>query len=280
MGFATYDALLAAIAAGRDQCLDFQKSMPSVVQGRAYSSWRRVGIPEAGTDPPALAARQVDASIPGGLRFANPTGGRELRLLRALAACGTSGIQASFVLVDRLLDYGAIDHTTNALQNLVNGAGLPRYADGKGVFAFLEVTTALGATAATCTLTYTNDAGEGGRTAGPATIQASAVVDGCGLQTNVQGLWFPLQAGDRGIRSVQGVQFSATNTAGASNLVLCKPRLVLPLSLQAVAVERDLVLQVTQMPRVEDGASHMFLLMTGASSTTPSILGQLAALED
>lgn len=280
MGFATYDALLAALGAGREQIADFQKSMPSVVQGRSYSSWRRAGFPGAGTDPTALTARQVTAALDGAIRFTNPTGGRELRLLRALAACGTSGIQATLVLVDRLLDYGAIDHTTNSLQNLVNGVGLPRYTDGVGVFAFLEVTTALGATAATCTLTYTNDQGAGGQTTTPATIQPSTVVDGNAVSLASVGTFFPLQAGDRGIRSVQSVQFSAANTAGASNLVLCRPRLWLPLSAQAVAVERDLVLQVSQLPKVEDGAAFAFLLLTGASSTTPSIVGQLAALED
>lgn len=279
MAFATYDEIVAALAAGRGQEADWSKQMPTFAAGRAYSSWRRTGVPGAGSDPSALAARKVDRTVAGALGFAPPTGGRTLHLLRASGGSGTSGIVGTLFLVDRLLDYGGVQHNSNALQALTNAEVLSRYAEGKGVRALLEVSTALGATAQNCTLTYTNDQGVGSRSTGAMAIQASAVQDGLALNSQTAGLYFPLQSGDAGMRSVEGVQFSAANSAGVSNLVLVKPLLYLPVLQQGVLVERDLVLQLSHLPKVEDEAALQWLFLAGGASTTPTLLGQVAAAE-
>ena len=212
MGFATYNAIIDALTVqARGQARPWTKTMGSTgASGRVHSAWRRAGVPAAGTDPAALTARQVDSSIAGAMSFANPGGGRTLHLVRSSGV--SSGAPHTLVLVDRLLDYGAIQHNTNLAQPLVNGVALPRYADGKGVMAFLEVTTGIGATAQNVTASYTDDEGNAGAATTAVAMRASAVADE--VPHGTTALWLPLAAGDFGIRSVQSVTFSAANTGG------------------------------------------------------------------
>jgi len=86
--------------------------------------------------------------------------------------------------------------------------------NGEGYQAAIYVTTATTQAGAvtTITLNYTNSVGTASRTATMASFPATAVL----------GTWVPfqLQAGDRGIRSIQGITLGTTLTAGAISLVV------------------------------------------------------------
>jgi hypothetical protein len=132
----------------------------------------------------------------------------------------------SFVmLVDRLSHQGGLDGTLTAAQttNLPTTA-LTRYTSGVGVFAALEIYTAVGGTATTATLSYTNQAGTPGRTS------KSFVFGGSGNNQPRTTLIVPLQDGDTGVRSVESVTLAATTgTIGAFGVTLFKPLLILPI---------------------------------------------------
>jgi len=100
--------------------------------------------------------------------------------------------------------------------------------NGEGYQAAIYVTTATtnaGAVTNT-TLTYTNQSGTGSRTATIASFPATAVI----------GTWVPFQlaAGDRGIRSIQGITLGTSYAAGAISLVVFNYAMRLPVGVANV----------------------------------------------
>lgn len=149
----------------------------------------------------------------------------------------------------------------------------PRYSDGAGVQAFLVASTAGTAGAGTFQLTYTNATPTAGRTtpSTPALPTNTAVsplltIPYSGTGAGKYGPFFPLAAGDTGIRNVANIILaSAGVTTGVYNLCLCKPLLTLPMTTVGVAAERDLVNQLPSLPRVYDGACLVWLIYAGAA---------------
>ncbi len=273
-GFASYDQIITALTTnGKGQFLPFQKTTITTVATGFFSLWAAGGVPVAGSAPTALTARQVTDAIQGGMGFANPTAPATSHLM-SIGASSTVAA-GTLYLIDRLLDYGAIQHNSAVSQALTNGVALPRYTTGDGVMAALEVTTATGATAQNCTLTYTNQAGTGSRSTGAQAMQASSIQH----RLPHGFMFFPLQSGDTGVRSVQSVIFSAANTAGVSNLILYKIIATIPLSTAGLHVERDMVLQLPNLWKVIDDAGLSFLLLANTTSSG-NITGQLVAAEN
>lgn len=167
----------------------------------------------------------------------------------------------------------AIDFTTDGTGTHTITPGLPRYTTGAGVQAFLCPSTVMGVGTPTCTLTYTNAAGNTGNTtpSSPAlpTVNASSAVSQVsqsGTGSGKYGPFFPLATGDTGIRSVQSANFSATMTSGVQNLVLVKPLASLPMTTIGVAAERDFLNQLPSLPRIYDGACLTWMMYAGAAT--------------
>lgn len=183
------------------------------------------------------------------------------------------------MLVDILAVIPISTVTLTTAQTILGTQTLPRYADGKGVRAYITPSVAMGVGTPTVTLNYTNTSDVTGRLT-PATpslplINASAPVGSvahAGTGAGKFGPFLPMAAGDQGIKSIQSVQFNATMTSGCQNLVLCKPLMTLPITTLGVAAERDLVNQLPSMPRVYDGAVLSWLMYAGAATPINSAL--------
>ena len=123
------------------------------------------------------------------------------------------------LLVDMLnLSGGMSGIVTGPQSTNLPTAALTRYTDGAGVMAAIMIHTAIGATATTCTVTYTNQSGTGSRTS------PAFQIGGTGFATAGFLLKIPLQAGDTGVRSVESINIVATTgTAGNIGIVLYKP---------------------------------------------------------
>jgi len=168
-----------------------------------------------------------------------------------------------------------VDFSTNGTGTHTITVGLPRYTDGAGVQAFTTVTTVLGAGTPNHRITYTNPDGVAGRlTPGTLPISKTAaavgLIDYSGTGAGKYGPFLPLAAGDRGIRSIEQTNLSATHTSGALAYVLARPLLTLPMAAIGVMTERDLVNQVPSMPRIHDGACLAWLLYNGAATPANS----------
>ncbi len=129
-----------------------------------------------------------------------------------------SGIMVGLPMItDRLVHSGGLvaNITTEQTTNLPTAA-LPRYTDGVGVMLALDVYTTTGGTATTVTARYTNQDGTTGRV-------TKAVVWPVNASARRRFI-LPLQDGDTGVRSVEGVTFAGSTTvAGNVGVTLFKP---------------------------------------------------------
>jgi hypothetical protein len=175
---------------------------------------------------------------------------------------GATTVPITLLLVDLLGCYARIDGNTGSAITLANTLTLPRYTTGAGVMAYSVVApTTTGATAHNISMTYTNQANTGTRSL-PQTVAAtvSAVnshIYHTGTAANNIGPFYPLQAGDTGIRSVQTWQQSAANGTASTftNLVLAKPIMELQLTTQFLLSERDMLNQFPSLPMIQEAAA-------------------------
>ena len=184
---------------------------------------------------------------------------------------------AVFMLVDILAVYPISTVTIATLQSLLSQVAWPRYADGKGVRAYIVPSVVMGAGTPAVTLGYTNTTPTSGRLtpAAPSlpVMTATAPVGSIpysGTGVGKYGPFIPLQSGDAGITSVQSIQLSATMTSGCLNLVICKPLATLPITTVGVAAERDFLNMMPSLPRIYDGACLNWLMYAGAATPVNS----------
>ena len=182
---------------------------------------------------------------------------------------------AVFMLIDQLAVIPITTTTLTTAQTILGTQTLPRYADGKGVRAYLTPSVVMGAGTPTVTLNYTNTNDVTGRvTPGilPIVNATSAVgsIAYSGTGAGKYGPFMPMAPGDQGLKSIQSVQFSATMTSGVMNIVLCKPLATIPITTVGVAGERDFVNMLPSMPRIYDGANLQWLMYSGAATPVNS----------
>jgi hypothetical protein len=195
----------------------------ATVSGRLTSLWTHIGQPTHGAVP-AAAAVPTNATA-GALGQSTPVGGRTKRLTGVFAASSQTG---TFVVYDRLSHQGGLSGTVTTAQTTnLPTAALTRQTNGSGVELWLEIYTAIGATATTVTASYTNQAG----TAGQVTI--ATAFGGVGLQEQDRVIPLPLASGDSGVRAVASVTvLASTLTAGNFGVTLAKPLVTLPMPYQ------------------------------------------------
>ena len=197
--------------------------------GYHYAYSKDVGFPGAATfAAPGLNGANfacdsaAGAAVPGSHVLADPaTGGWYLTRFGL-----TSAVVDTFELVDFVWYNTGLAVATTTAQAITTAAFPARdvngSANGEGYRIALLTTTAntnAGAIANT-TVNYTNSNGTASRTAtfsGTAGFQAPA--------TPVVGTWMPflLQAGDTGVRSIQGVTLGTSYAAGALSLIVYRP---------------------------------------------------------
>lgn len=215
------------IVAGMKPPVTMQKAS---FTGEAAGYWhclgRVGGIPAAWTfGTPGMAGATVSYnSIGGALNWANPSSGNAY-LARLAVALGANIIAIKFF---DLLWYntGIAEATTTA--QTVNSVALPARdrngsTNGDGVEAALVCTTATtnaGAITNT-TLSYTNESGTAGRSAG---LVSSWPI------TGVAGTMVPfgLQGSDVGVRSIQSVTLGTSYAGGQVDLIMYRELAFIP----------------------------------------------------
>lgn len=267
----------ALTVSGYGQRLSFSKTMATNTVANTFTTlWDSDGIPAAGGyTGSTYTAAQVTSATTGAFSFTNATAPRNLFLLGGDVTSNTASNTGTLIVLDRLLYYPGINHATTGTTAMTNGVSLPRSTTGTGVMAFLEVTTGLNATSHTVQLTYTDSAGNSGNT----TTAITPIASSAARRVPYAGLFFPLAAGDVGVRSVQNVIVTGGGATGTSCLVLAKEICRIPFSTVGVVGKIDLLKEELDLPEIEDGAALMFLLVTPAAATTPNVNGKFRAVE-
>ena len=189
-------------------------------------------------------------------------------------------IPATFLLCDYLLFYPLVDMDNTDYQVMDNTyAGLTRYADGEGVKMFLVATNPY-VGGQPFRVWYTNQAGTSGRVsewvmANTATYIGTLV--NCGIGATLRGPFIQLQSGDRGVRSVQGIEMFALN-GGLAALVLVKPLATIAATDVLCVSETDFVIDIPSLPKIYDGAYLNLLCYPNGSVAAVPIFGEFTTI--
>lgn len=221
MAVVSFEALKSKLYAP-EQRINYARSGISQSAGTFQDSHLSSEWVTANSTPPAgsipTTAAVPDRTTVGALGQSNP-GGSEQRAFLERFGFTYNNVSAGgiYLLVDRLAHNGGLDGTVTTAQS--NGAwpALTRYTTGAGVWAAIEVYTAIGTTQTTATMSYTNDQGTAGQTS--QTIKAG----GTGRNQPRRLLPMSLASGDKGVRAVASVTLAATTgTAGNFGVTLFK----------------------------------------------------------
>lgn len=265
MTIATRDQLVAALTGAQRFALT-KASVANMTAGVLCSLWGSAGFPVAGANPGTGSGAAADRTTAGAIPLAALGGGNTGYLARVAASLGVAG---SLVVYDRLVHTSGLSGTVaSPTAQTVNTAALTRSTDGEGVEAFLEWYADTGATVVTATISYTNSDGTPGRTgtvALAATRRARTMLP------------ITLQAGDRGVLSVETVTLSATTgTAGNFGVTLGKRIAIVGAPLANISYEADYARLAA--PLVLDGAC-LALAVLCSTTSTGLLYGDLAVME-
>lgn len=200
---------------------DLQKdAVTAEAAGIWHAPWAAAGVPGAGSAPAGgLNGATYSGTVTGAIPVPAAVSGEQIYLARAdVAHAGNVG---AIAIDDWLWGNGSIVATTTTNQAITSPAWPARdvaastNGEGLRLAMFVSAATGNGGAITNTTVTYTNSSGTGTRTATLPSFPASAVA----------GTWvvFNLQAGDTGVRSVQGVTLGTSYVSGTVHLVCFRP---------------------------------------------------------
>lgn len=206
-------------------------------------------------------------TLPGGLTTA--TDYYVIKMSDTTFELATSYANAIAGTQINITDAGTGTHTVTWL--------LPRYTNGAGLQAifFNPAATALGAATPNLSLGYTNATQTASRATPTVlpigkTAASNSLILASGSGTGKYNYQTPLQAGDTGIAEINTIQNSTSYVSGTYTVALVREITRLPLPVQNMSSERDLIFQTPGAPRIYDGAALYWILGSGAATPANS----------
>ena len=193
--------------------------------GYWYCTSKDAGFPGAwAVGTPGVNGRVTDGTASadnGCFPIANPSVGANYLTEVNMAAA----VNHTHLLFDVLWVNSGLAITTTGAQAITTptlpARDLNGTTNGEGCSIAILCTAAVGlaAVASNATVTYTNSDGTGSRTA-----TLSAIVGSQAPATPVIGtlIWFNLQAGDRGVRSIQSISLNTSWVSGSISLMITR----------------------------------------------------------
>ena len=266
MGFNSQDDLINEITSnGKFIEWNFRKYHPAALEGAGvwHSIWKAPGSPGAGVDPAGTPGTAYDDAA-GSMNWTDVDPDTK----HSLVLEAVSDVDCVLMVVDRLVSVGGISMVGTGPKT-IDSTALPRYSgtDATNVEAWLEVTTAgTGGPPLITMNSYTNEAGATGHAGAQIALPSTPAVHSM--------YNFGLQAGDKGIRSVETVNVDTAGTAGVFNVTLLRPIGWINLYSNQLN-NKDFVNQFASMRRIFDSAS-LALMVLASSTTAPNIWGCLS----
>lgn len=287
-GFANIAEIADAEIAGKVKDVWFRKT-PAVVT--VTGSWYDYSMAPGTPLPQYYAAAPLESKVMtrtlnGGLHHSGNVSPATKYLRRIMAMCVTAaGVPQRIYLLDYLMFYPFCDMGGTDAQAMNVGVDTPavltRYVTGDGVM-ILPVLVAPHAVAGdSFFVTYTSSTGTNG-TAGRVTplhtMNTVCAVNGTILTTSRAGAgrfgpFMSLQAGDKGVRSIQSVQCTAGTDIGLFTLVLVKPLAEFTIRGIDAPTEKDFLLDAGKMPVIYDDAYLNFISCPTGSLSGAALIG-------
>jgi hypothetical protein len=259
MPLADFDAYVAALRLNR--AADFQTNSITAAIGRSMAMWRLL-LPAPAIPTTSVALDKTSDNAIGPIP--NATSGKLQIIGGRFNTSGQAGAMA--VAVDLLNVSGGLSGTVTTEQTTnLPTAALTRHTGGDGVFLGIVIYTIVGTTATTISVRYTNQAGTPNRVSPVTSFGAT------GFREIGRLIQIPLQDGDTGVRSVEGVTVTAT-TGTAGNFGVCLFKALMGFSLDSTTgtMPLDAVSSggmIGSMAECDDDACLTFLAFTPISQT-------------
>jgi hypothetical protein len=259
MPLADFDAYVDALRLNR--AADFQTATITATVGRSLAMWRSL-LPAPAIPTASVALSKTSDNSIGPIP--NATSDKLQIIGGRFNTSGLAGAMA--VAIDLLNHQGGLSGTitTEQTTNLPTAA-LTRHTGGDGVFIGIVIYSTLGTTATTISVRYTNQAGTPNRTSTVTSFGGSA------FRETGRLIQIPLQAGDTGARSVEGVTVTATTgIAGNFGVCLFKPLMGFSLDSTTGTIPIDAVSSggmIGSMAEFDDDACLTFLVFNPVSQT-------------
>ncbi len=228
--------------------------------GRAFSGWPLAGIPGVGfqnTTINGAVLSQSSAPVPGSIVIPDAPSGKKNYIGRVW---GWQATQGNLWICDRLWS-NQINRATTSVQTINSPAWPTRDANGssngEGVLIGMEVSEFInGAASGTITLGYTDSDGNAGKTA----LGVNGVANSMG---SASVTLFPLNVGEKGVRSIQSVQTSTSWDYGVINLFAYRILYDLPCASSSYGAEA--LYQDTGLPEIPNGAVPFLMGLVGST---------------
>lgn len=274
-GFSSLSDLIAeATTGGKSQMLPFTQAGAAGVAARSNALWGVGAVPPIGAaGGTAGTGAACTRTTTGAMGQANPAGGDQLHLTTMVVQASVAG--QMLLLYDRLWH---MTHTMTVDPQAVNVSNLPtRYqtaALAPGSFLSGHVTTVLPAATPTITFTYVDDAGNAAA-AGPAlsTIASAAAVHT--VPFTAPNWFYPLSAGDTGLRSITNVDLSAAMASGVVTWFIGHPIAFVPVPVANFPVILDGINSAFNLQRVYDDACLTHLEIAKSATTATNWWGAM-----
>jgi hypothetical protein len=214
-------------ARGNGQYFDYfgVKASQTTVANNWSSFLRTNGNPTAASYSNIPGGGRMTSATTGAVPIPVTIGGSDHLYLTNAAANHVTGSNVH-MYVDVLVSAGNISATSATSQN-ISTTSLSRWTSGEGLAMTLEVTAALGATAANITISYTDQAGNTANSTGAIALTTSAATGR--LVPVLDGPMIRLATGDYGVRTIEGCILSASMTgSGVMAALIYKPLVVCP----------------------------------------------------
>ncbi len=280
-GFVNMKAIVDSENQGRSRYATFRKA---VAQVTTAGVWFDLSM-SPGNPAPQYYIGAINAATPmrrstdGGLDHGQPVGPGVKKYIRTTTLFSNSGtgLPLPVIGLDYLMFYPFVDESSTDYQEMINVNTLPRYTDGAGVQMML-VSVASRAGGASLSVTYTNQDGVSGRNTGTV-IENTAAANGNIVSSQTannlaRGPFMPLQAGDIGVRSIDGVQM-ITPDVGLFTIVLVKPLFQTQIRGVDAVVEKDHLLDSGQLPQIYDDAYLNMICLPSGSLSGVSLYGDI-----
>jgi hypothetical protein len=214
-------------ARGNGQYFDYfgVKASQTTVANNWSSFLRTAGNPAAASYSNIPGGGRMTSATTGAVPIPVTIGGSDHLYLTNAAANHVTGSNVH-MYVDVLVSAGNILATSATSQN-ISTTSLSRWTSGEGLAMTLEVTAALGATAANITISYTDQAGNTANSTGAIALTTGAIAGR--LVPVLDGPMIRLATGDYGVRTIEGCILSASMAgSGVMAALIYKPLVVCP----------------------------------------------------
>lgn len=267
------DDIVQAAMAGKIQRVFWQKTATASGAYFVITTWPADGTPTSGSYGSAGNAngRVCTQATSGALQFVTASAGKNLYLACAAFNSITSqNSSCTFLMFDRisdcLLPHSASSGSINGLDATSRLGSTSGAGDGAQIF--IESQTSLSPSLNTFQLEYTNQNGISGRL-------TPIFPQGGGIrainQVLTSQLYVPLQTGDTGVRSIQGINRITGTTTGQIAICLVKPLVEAIVSVAGNLSWRDFINDIKILPQISNDACLMFAIASPANATwTPA----------